>query len=120
MTKIEMRTEYLSLESEQEKADYLWQHRIGGAALCLSPNQYPRATPRHKTCPICGGTGKLNTVGGFNIVNDSQIVCEQCGANTVLTWSPSTAWRDWDDGNVFHADDQMSIFDFLRNEEGGK
>lgn len=113
------REEYFALETEQEKADYLWEFRHGGAVLRLSPFQYPKCQPRHKRCPICGGSGEKQRISRGGTVGDYDFVieCRSCGRKTERRWSAWLAWRDWDDGKVDAIDGQMTIFDFIGGEQ---
>lgn len=112
------RKEYFALKTEQEKADYLYNNWIGGGALNLSPNQYPKVPPSHKPCKFCGGKGKEErTSDNMNILYASHIVCERCGRSTKPCWSFYHAWHEWDDGYIVNVDGQMSIFDYIGGEQ---
>lgn len=113
MTREEMREEYLALESDQEKADYIWTHRTSGAKLGIAPSQYPNCEPTHKPCKRCGGRGVVVRKFGTLDPNDVQITCERCGAKTEMTWSALRAWRDWDDGKIVEGT-QLTLFDIGR------
>lgn len=108
------REEYLSLKTDQQRADYLWNFRHGGAVLGLSPDQYPKCAPRHKRCPVCGGIGRPKNVTGNRFdTYDWIIECVACQRSTKKNWSVWNAWMDWDDGKVDNIDGQMTIFDFI-------
>ena len=112
MTCDEMRSEYLALESDQEKADYIWTHRTSGAKLRLAPSQYPTCAPTHKSCKRCGGEGVVTRESRTDDPKDVQIKCERCGARTERTWSAMIAWRDWDDGKAESPEpNQISLFE---------
>lgn len=101
-----IREEYLRITDEQEKADFLWNHRISGATLALHPNQYPKVPQRHKGCPFCRGHGVPHKEPG----DQFSIMCDHCSRKTRPAWSTTTAWRDWDDGKIDGLG-QMSLFD---------
>lgn len=101
-----LREMYLTITDEQEKADFLWRHHLTGAALSLSPSQYPKVEPRHQPCPFCGGSG----IPKKEPYSEFSITCSQCGRKTAPSWSTVTAWRDWDDGEIDGLG-QMSLFD---------
>ena len=101
-----LREQYLELTDEQEKADFLWRHRIGGAALALSPGQYPAVEPRHELCPFCRGHGVPHKEPDYQF----SIMCSQCSRKTRPSWSTMAAWRDWDDGKIDGLG-QLSLFD---------
>lgn len=111
MTRDEMRSEYLALETDQERADYIWTHRTSGAKLRLAPSQYPTCAPTHKSCKRCGGEGEVVKRGGEQ-PNDTMIKCGRCGIHTEWTWSANNGWRLWDDGKAGTIEsDQISLFD---------
>ncbi len=101
-----LREQYLEITDEQEKADFLWRHRISGAILALHPNQYPKVPPRHKGCPFCRGHGVPHKEHDYQF----SIMCSQCSRKTRPAWSTMAAWRDWDDGKIDGLG-QMSLFD---------
>lgn len=101
-----LREMYLTITDEQEKADFLWWHRLTGAALSLSPSQYPAVEPRHELCPFCGGSG----VPQKEPNDEFSIMCCQCSRKTRPRWSTMAAWRFWDDGKIDGLG-QMSLFD---------
>ena len=110
------REEYFALETDQEKADYLWAFRRGGAVLRLSPWDYPKSQPRHQRCAMCGGQGVKKKVKRGLGDYDFMIECDHCGRHTELNWSAMNAWHDWDDGKIDIVDGQLSLFDMMGGE----
>ena len=108
-----LRDEYLAIEGEQERADFLWTRRLSGSELGLAPSQYPKAHPQHKPCTACGGAGEARIDQGNDPMRSCRIVCTRCGRQTAPAWSTMFCWREWDDGNL-EGLGQMSIFDMMQ------
>lgn len=108
-----LRDEYLAIEVEQERADFLWTRRLSGSELGLAPSQYPKVGPTHQACPACGGEGRIEVRLTDDPHRSCRITCTQCGRSTPASWSPFVSWREWDDGNL-EGLGQMSIFDMMQ------
>ena len=88
-----VRAFYLSL-CDQGRANFLYDNLIGGAALMLDPDQYPKAAPLHRICS-CGCEPEL--VGSIHIAKgDLYVKCPNCGCRGETEKAPHLAWRAWD------------------------
>ena len=58
-----------------------------------------------KSCPFCGGTGRLKTFTDIiagRIVDKHAVVCERCGSRTPLCNNAGEAVAKWE--NRYHND----------------
>ena len=68
-----VREYYLSL-CDQGRANFLYDNMIGGAALKLSPDEYPKTAPMHRKCK-CGSEPELIMYDN----GDWSAACPNCG-----------------------------------------
>lgn len=106
----QIRMYYFSL-CEQGKANFLYDNRISGARLMLSPNQYPSVSPMHRRCD-CGAEAKTYHLLGFD-KDDCYVACPDCGCKSTKEWSPFWAWQAWDNYQLETDPDNMTIWDLL-------
>lgn len=102
-----VRAYYLSL-CDQGRANFLYDNLIGGGALKLDPDQYPKAKPLHRIC-ICGSEPEL--IGSMHISRgDMYVRCPNCGCRAKEGAMPHLAWRTWD-MNILKEDENLTIWD---------
>ena len=102
-----VRNYYLSL-CDQGRANFLYDNMIGGASLMLSPNQYPKVAPMHRTCK-CGG--KPETTMHDN--GDWSAVCPNCGCRSTKARTPFRALHAWDAGLLETDKENLTIWEVM-------
>ena len=85
-----VREYYLSL-CDQGRANFLYDNMIGGAALKLSPDEYPKTAPMHRKCK-CGCEPELT----MHDNGDWSAACPNCGCRSHKARTPMWALRAWD------------------------
>jgi hypothetical protein len=102
-----IREYYFSL-CDQGKANFLYDHAIGGGTIGLAPSQYPKTAPMHRECR-CGSNPELR-------MHDNgawTVVCANCGCRSVKAISPMWALRAWDREMLETDKENMTIWEIM-------
>ena len=100
---------YLLSLSDADRAQYMYNHKISGGVVGLSPMQYPKSEPRRRPCD-CGAEPVL-----VKTEHCAYVRCPMCGRQTEKRGSNIAAWYDWEDKKVSRAESDgygtLSLFD---------
>lgn len=103
----QVRAYYFSL-CDQGRANFLYDNMIGGAALMLSPDQYPKVSPMHRKCR-CGSEPELT----MHDNGDWSVCCSNCGCRSLKGGTPFGALHAWD-AEILETDkENLTIWEIL-------
>lgn len=103
---MQVREFYMSL-CDQGRANFLWDNQISGGILKLSPSEYPKAKPMHRTCR-CGADPERDP----DPLNH-RVICPRCGCRTASYQMLRLAWRAWDAEDLEVDDQNITIWEVM-------